>query len=585
VCSFGLTLIMANDPNAAFIFPAMAISMPAFVLMTTNSISLMGLTGLVMIYTALTKFKFALGFLFENMEVEEFIERLGNAVTVAVIFYMILFGLVLVALDKRTRELDRSKKQTESALEKQRTFIFSFSHELRNPLNSLLGNLQLVLMSAIPSETKEIIQSAKVCGELLLQLINNVLDTGKSELGSLEVSPTETKVHYLFQRIWNISTELIKRKDLQGHLKIEKKTPPLLLLDSHRIDQIMLNLIGNAIKFTSKGSINVTLKYLQSNLITDECFEPIPYDPESEGVFEKDDGLYMLKMNKAAFNKRNQHPLRPQEQPSQQSFSKDDEYYILPNKQRDLLDVGGATIPKNSKGIIKIIVEDTGCGMTETMLSKLFQKFSQVCDDPSKRQTGTGLGLYITKEICKNMQGDIRVYSKPGVGTTFIVCIPTSVLSSQQHDHLIKSSLYMANVISRNNLRVIVADDSSFNVNMLYGFLKKLGIQLITTVENGNDAYVKYKDLRECGVMVDIVIMDIDVPRMNGQGACQKIREYEKWKDLKQQTMILFVSGNYNQEENFFKGAQSGAKGMNCLLKKPLLFEEVCHVIYKFLPK
>ena len=201
-----------------------------------------------------------IGSLMMSMNFEEFLDKQAQANNMVIIFMTIILAVTFNTLDKKTKEVAKAKKETEEALEHQKTFVFSFSHELRNPLNSLQGNLQLALMSSLPNETREVIKTAKVCGELLLQLINNVLDTGKSDLGKLVVSPSPTKIHDLFQRVWAVSTELISRKILKDHLKIEKKIPPILLLDGHRVNQVLMNLIGNAIKFTEKGAISISIK-------------------------------------------------------------------------------------------------------------------------------------------------------------------------------------------------------------------------------------------------------------------------------------------------------------------------------------
>ena len=135
---------------------------------------------------------------------------------------------------------------------------------------------------------------------------------------------------------------------------------------------------------------------------------------------------------------------------------------------------------------------------------------------------GTGLGLFITKEICRAMKGDVRAYNKEGKGTTFIICIPTRSVVSQMHPHLQKSSSSMASIIAQKKLKALVADDSPFNVRMVSDFFARLGIQVIKRASDGLEAYNQYKDCRESREMVDIVTLDIDMPRMDGKNSMPK---------------------------------------------------------------
>jgi len=172
----------------------------------------------------LTRFKEKFIITLSREEPEIFAEKFVN---ITILFYfvvMIIFNIPLVkTLEKRTVELCRAKTTIENALEQQKTFIFSFSHELRNPINSLLGNLQLVLQGEkLSTKASEMINIAKICGEILLHNINNVLDTGKHEIGKLEVNPMPTPLSELFQRTWGIYSELFRQKKLKSQLRIEK---------------------------------------------------------------------------------------------------------------------------------------------------------------------------------------------------------------------------------------------------------------------------------------------------------------------------------------------------------------------------
>ena len=325
-----------------------------------------------------------------------------------------------------------------------------------------------------------------------------------------------------------------------------------------------MNLIGNAIKFTDSGSVSVTIKWLESNCVGEKGFEPIPYDDMDEGIFEKEENLYMLNMRNADYL---QHPGG----------------YFTINQHSSVLsqEYISPVETKRSEGVLKIIVKDTGSGMNQTALNKLFQKFSQVSDDIHKRQIGTGLGLYITKEICKKMNGDVRAYSKLETGSTFIICIPTSSVVNNGSNQLNRSQSMRIERTNQKKLKALIADDSPLNVNMICDFFKKISANVVETASNGLEAYNKYKHSIEAGVTIDIVTLDIDMPKMNGTMACQKIRDYEKLKGIRP-TTIMLISGNYDAEQMKKSLGRSSEGGADCFLRKPVLFEDFSLAVYRF---
>jgi len=539
---------------------------PMIVLLLTNN-QIYGLITVAVHFTlAVSKTKYILLENLETMDPSLFIDRMVHSGLTFSLAALIIFGVNLNRLNKRTREVTLANKINEDTIEKQKTFLFSFSHEMRNPLNSLLGNIELALMEALPSKAHEMIKTAQICAEVLLQNINNVLDTGKQDIGSLEINLAQVEVHSMFRRIWSLSGELIKRKRLRGTFKIDRKMPKVLLLDAHRINQVMINLIGNAIKFTEAGALNINVNWFEDSVINDEKFEPTPYDQENEGLFEKDQCMHLLTTPLKHFNE------------DSLSYEVKD-YYILGSAKK-VYEPQSSLLPQREiKGVLKIVISDTGCGMAEESLKKLFQKFSQVSNDPNKRKIGTGLGLFITKEICTKMEADIRVYSRLGTGTTFIICIPTMCISKRPQFQLQRSLASMFEMVSMKNLKCIVADDSPLNVAMICNFFEKISIKPVGTAGNGEEAFNLYKENRQAGEMVDIVTLDIDMPVMDGKAVCQKIREYEKMKGLTP-VIVILISGNYDEEQ-----IDVNEKKANWFLKKPIKFEEFSSTVLRLLYK
>ena len=562
--SLGPALFLFIEKGVVFPCFAFCTIIPVFVLLITNNTFLMLFTGLAQVITYFTIFQDLLREALFTMDVETILRKLLISSIAGIVIIMLVFGFIIKEMNKTARELANANKAAEAALEQQKTFVFSFSHELRNPLNSLLGNLQLILMSSISPQTREMVKTSQICAELLLQLVNNILDVGKCDIGKLEVSLVPTKVHDLFERIWAISNNLVSRKELRNYIKIEERVPSVLMLDSHRVNQMMMNLLGNAIKFTDNGSITVTVQWLESSLICEELFQPYPYDDDetSEGILEKDENLLMLRTVKSSSS----HHL--------------DDCYLL-TKEASRFKIKNEICPTEAKeGALKIIVRDTGCGMDQAALSKLFQRFSQVSNDVHKRQLGTGLGLYITKEVARKMNGDIRVYSKNGVGTTFILIIPTMSVVDYNQMSPSRLSSSIIEELKQKKLNVLIADDSPFNITMICNYFGKIGAHVADTANNGLEAYSKYKKSTEAGTIVDVVTLDIDMPKMNGKTACQKIREYEIQKGISPATIIL-ISGNYDDQQLKESLSNNDERKADRFLRKPLSFEDLLLAVYR----
>lgn len=279
-------------------------------------------------------------------------------------------------------------------LDKQQEFFLTLSHEIRNPLNALMGNLKLALNENSSPIVDDLLKTTNVCADMLLNLVNNVLDKSKAETGSLEVIPHPVTTSQLFDKIWNMCSILIRNKNLVGTLALSKALPENLHLDELRITQIILNLIGNAVKFTERGHVNVKAEWLRrKNRVTDDCFEPIPFD--EDGIYDKKESTDYSDGSFDVYYTSGSRMMKP----------------LLPSSPEE-------------KGVLKISIRDSGVGMDEeTIRNDIFLRFKQVCSDANKNKAGTGLGLYIAKELCLRMDGDIRVYSKPNYGTVFICCV------------------------------------------------------------------------------------------------------------------------------------------------------------------
>lgn len=285
------------------------------------------------------------------------------------IFNLISIILTQYGLYNTYYQLAVADKEKDELI-KQKVFILGFSHELRNVINSLTGNIKLASLEKVSKRVKEFLTNAEVCSEMLHLLVDNILDAGKVEADDLEINTTSNCTYSIIEKIWSISTELIKAKKLQGRLRFDSNIPKILLIDQYRLKQILLNLVDNAVKFTISGRIDISIGWIEDvpNVI-DECFEPLPFS--DEGLFEKDQACSILSSSTLFLDHHN----------------KKIDQSLLSSRY------------SNKPGVLKVTVTDTGRGIRNDDIDKLFQKFSRINPDPLVKNLGTGLGLFITKEL------------------------------------------------------------------------------------------------------------------------------------------------------------------------------------------
>jgi Signal transduction histidine kinase len=231
----------------------------------------------------------------------------------------------------------------------------------------------------------------------------------------------------------------------------------------------------------------------------------------------------------------------------------------------------------SKKGILKIIVSDTGCGIEKDALDRLFEKFSQFNNEQIKRQCGSGLGLYITKHIIDKMNGRIEAFSKLGMGTTFIIGIPTYSPSSFMPEYAEKE---IVNQLIPRELKVIVVDDTDFNISLLQSYLDKINAKIIFAAKNGAETYRHCASCLESNIRVDLLISDIDMPIMDGKALCRKIRKHEAEHKLSRMPIII-ISGNDSIVDINKLLDTNGECQADYFVKKPLTCSDLLLVIGK----
>ena len=484
---------------------------------------------------------------------EDLVESFAINSSKAVIFIVIIIIFIQRYLQNANDRVFAAEK-TKMEFEGQKTFLLGFSHELRNLLNSLMGNIKLASLEQLNDKTKEFLDNANLCGELLLHLVNNILDTGKNEIGDLEVNPVSANIIEILEKIWNVSSEVIRRKNLNGTLRIKKNIPTMLKVDHYRLTQILLNLVGNAVKFTDLGSVDISVEWINNvEKVEERCFEPNPFNDSnefSEGIFEKDRCFSVF----------------------------DREVVSLDLKTKKFGVSQFSHSMHRTQGILKIAVNDSGCGILAKDLEKLFQKFAQVNSDSSRRKLGTGLGLFITKQICEKMNGEIKVFSKIGKGSCFVICIPVETVIPSNIRQPSRNRNRTQSIEQLKGLKALVVDDENLSSIVLTAFLTKLGVDVIDVGHNGLEGYDKYLAHTNRNNQPQIVVMDIEMPIMDGKKSAEQIRELEHQKELTP-CLLLIISGNCSASEIAECMDVHGKVRANAFLKKPAGIEEICQVL------
>ena len=228
-------------------------------------------------------------------------------------------------------------------------------------------------------------------------------------------------------------------------------------------------------------------------------------------------------------------------------------------------------------------MRDTGIGISEEGITRLFQKFTQVSSDPSRTKLGTGLGLFITKELCQRMNGDVKVFSKEGKGSTFIVCLPIDPVAEGNGNFLDKELI--RRFALQKGLKAMIVDDQQFNHIILREFLNKLGVEVVEVAENGLAAYEKYTAHTSSQQdYINIVTMDINMPVMDGKTSARKIREFEAAKDL-YPCLMMMVSANCHESEIKDCIDKEGTIRADAFVKKPASVDVLCEIVSSYLVK
>ncbi|NDV23239.1 PAS domain S-box protein [Desulfovibrio sp. JC022] len=389
--------------------------------------------------------------------------------------------------------VEQEKARAEAASRTKSEFLANMSHEIRTPLNGIMGMLQLMDTDTPAAKQEEYTNAAMQASKRLNNVLSDILDLARVEAGKLTLYNNEFKPIDEMKHVFELFEVTSRHSGVKLELKIPRKFPEIVSGDPARLQQILTNIVGNALKFTHEGHVSI----------------------------------------------------------------------------------GAQMLPHSTPGHCHLlfIIEDTGVGIADDKMNLLFQSFTQASEGYTRQYQGAGLGLSICKRLAELMGGTIAVDSAAGEGTTFYISLPFAIPDCKTLYHE-QPATEPKTTTSFDNYRILIAEDEKVNRLYTKQFLEQLGFT-VETVTDGQQVLDKlfYEDF-------NLVLMDVQMPVMNGIEATQAIRRGEAGAHNKRIPIIAITAYAMQGDRNRFI-----EEGMNDYIAKPVVKEELHKTIMKTLQR
>ena len=413
----------------------------------------------------------------------------------SLIFETFLFAFMLLIMYftienpdlKMLNELELAKENTDRANEAKTEFLSNMSHEIRTPLNAIVGFSNSILEDKTLSDAKAEAKDIIMASNNLLEIVNGILDISKIEAGKMEIVETEYKLLEVLNNITKLIIPRIGEKPIKLKTNFSKDIPAILYGDMSKVREIITNLLTNAVKYTEKGIIELSI----------QCI--------------------------------------------------------------------------NTKNKCKLIisVEDTGRGIKQDKIDKLFTKFNRLEEDKNTTLEGTGLGLAITKKLVEMLGGKIVVQSKYGSGSKFTVYLEQKIIKMIEEKQPIKETKTTEQT-NYSNKKILIVDDNMLNIKVASRILKNYQITP-DTVLSGQECLDKVKE-----ITYDLIFMDDMMPNMSGP---ETLKILKKDKNFKTPVVILTANAISGMKEKYL------SDGFDDYLAKPIDKLELERILNKYLKK
>ena len=432
---------------------------------------------------------------------------------------VIMCGLAQYETVKAKIKQEKALEEAKRASEAKTDFLANTSHEIRTPINAVLGMNEMIMRESSkaeklkdgkPSDYQEAFKKIRQysgnvdsAGNNLLAIINDILDFTKIEEGKMKIVEVEYQLSSVINDVSNMIYFKAKEKNLSFVTDVDESIPDHLFGDVVRIRQVIMNILNNAVKYTEKGSVSLKITGKRMN------------------------------------------------------------------------------ITASGKPVMELIVSvsDTGIGISEENIAKLFGKFERVDLEKNSTKEGTGLGLAITKMLLQMMHGDIKVESTYGEGSTFTITIPQLVLSeepvgnfTEKFEKELGGKKEYHESFRAPDARILIVDDTKMNLVVATEFLKDTKVN-IDTAEGGKEAVALALQNK-----YDVILMDQRMPEMDGEETLKVIKSHEEGPNIKTPVICLTADAVVGARERYL------SKGFDDYLTKPIDSTSLEKTLKKYIP-